>query len=97
MEMKERRDGTPAYNLTVSSVRGPEPFELSGVPVVELRSVGPLVGHFGLNITGWSYGDDFAVSFHSYASAGEGLEHLGPLLVDELDELERRRVGDAAS
>ena len=97
MEVAERRGGRPAYNLIVSSVRGPEPFSVAGVPVVELRSLGPLAGHLGLNITAWSYGDDFTIGIHAYASAGDGLEVLGRLIVDELAELERRSQVAAAS
>jgi diacylglycerol O-acyltransferase / wax synthase len=90
MQLAERRGGRPAYNLIVSNVRGPEPFSVAGVPVAELRSLGPLAGHIGLNITAWSYGGDFTVGIHTYASAGEELHRLGPLFVDELGELERR-------
>ncbi|MCU0268492.1 MAG: WS/DGAT domain-containing protein [Acidimicrobiales bacterium] len=90
MELAERRGGRPAYNLIVSSVRGPRPFALTGARVVELRSIGPLAGRIGLNITGWSYGDDFMVGIHTYRSAGEHLDRLGPLLLAELDELEAR-------
>lgn len=85
MEADERRRGRPAYNLICSSVRGPAPFSILGVPVSELRSVGPLAGHFGLNLTAWSYRNDLMVGVHAYASAGATLEALGPLLVDELE------------
>lgn len=85
MEAEERRRGRPAYNLICSSVRGPAPFSILGLPVAELRSVGPLAGHFGLNLTAWSYRDDLMVGVHAYASAGDGLQALGPLLLDELD------------
>lgn len=92
MEWVAARKGRPAYNVIVSSVRGPQPFSLMGVPVAELRSLGPLSGHLGLNLTGWSYGDDFMVGIHSTASAGTHLDRLTALLVDELDIL-RREVG----
>jgi WS/DGAT/MGAT family acyltransferase len=88
MELAEKRAGRPAYNLTVSSVRGPDPFELAGAPVEQLRSIGPLVGRFGLNLTAWSYGSDLTVGIQAYASAGDDLAELGPLLHDELDQLE---------
>ncbi len=86
MERRERSVG-PAYNLIVSSVRGPRAFSLVGHPVVELRSVGPLAGHFGLNITGWSYGEDFSVSVHAYRSAADHLDDLADLVADELAAL----------
>lgn len=88
MELDERRRGRPAYNLTISTVRGPAPFSLAGVPVVELRSLGPLIGHLGLNLTGWTYGNDLMVGIHAYASAGTGLRAVGDLLVEELEALE---------
>jgi WS/DGAT/MGAT family acyltransferase len=97
MELTERRGGRPAYNLIVSNVRGPSPFSLAGVPVVELRSLGPLSGRFGLNLTAWSYGDDFTIGIHTFASAGAGLDRLGPLFLDELTELERRAATAEAS
>jgi WS/DGAT/MGAT family acyltransferase len=97
MELTERRGGRPAYNLIVSSVRGPEPFSLAGVPVVELRSLGPLAGRFGLNVTAWSYGDDFTIGIHTYASAGADLDRLAHHFVDELDDLERRTAADAGA
>ena len=88
MERTERRGGRPAFNVIVSSVRGPQPFALAGVPVVELRSIGPLAARLGLNITGWSYGDDFSVGIHTYESSAERIDELGQLLLLELDELE---------
>jgi WS/DGAT/MGAT family acyltransferase len=97
MEAGERRGGRPAYNLIVSSVRGPARLSLAGVPVVELRSLGPLAGHLGLNITAWSYGDDFTVGIHAYRSGGADLERLGPLLLDELADLERRTAAQATA
>lgn len=87
MEWAAARKGRPAYNVIVSSVRGPEPFSVMGVPVVALRSLGPLSGHLGLNLTGWSYGADFLVGIHSTASAGQGLNRLTSLLADELAAL----------
>jgi len=95
MELDERRRGRPAYNLTISTVRGPAPFSLAGVPVAELRSLGPLIGHLGLNITGWTYGDDLVVGIHAYASAGSGLSAIGDLLVEELEALEAAASGPA--
>jgi diacylglycerol O-acyltransferase len=89
MELAERRGGRPAYNLIVSSVRGPTPFSLAGSAVTELRSIGPLSGRLGLNITGWSYGDAFTVGIHTFASAGDHLDRLGHHLDEELTELER--------
>lgn len=90
MELEERRRGRPAYNLICSSVRGPRPLTLVGRRVDALRSVGPLAGRFGLNLTAWSYRDELSVGLHSYASAGNGLERIRDHLADQLDQLEAK-------
>ena len=90
MELDERRRGRPAYNLICSSVRGPRPLTLVGRRVEALRSVGPLAGRFGLNLTAWSYRDELSVGLQAYASAGAGLGRIGDHLADELDRLEAR-------
>jgi diacylglycerol O-acyltransferase / wax synthase len=87
MSAIEDRKGRPAYSLTVSTVRGPGPLTISGANVVQLRSLGPLVGRFGLNITAWSYGEHFEVGIHCYAAAAENLDRLGDLICDEFDAL----------
>jgi WS/DGAT/MGAT family acyltransferase len=92
MEMTERRGGRPAYNLIASNVRGPEPIRLAGAEVVELRSIGPLAGHLGLNITGWSYRDDFMVGIHCYASVAAHIDRIGELMLEELDAVEQAGV-----
>lgn len=88
MRREERRRGRPAYNAIVSSVRGPAPFEICHRPVVELRSVGPLSGRLGLNITAWSYGDDLSIGIHAYRDASDRLAGLGPRLHEALVALE---------
>lgn len=90
MEAVERRGGRPAYNVIVTNVRGPAPFSLAGCPVTELRSVGPLSGHLGLNVTAWSYGDRFTVGLHCYAGSGDHLAGFGQHLEAELAAAERR-------
>lgn len=89
MELDERRRGRPAYNLICSSVRGPRPLTLMGRNVEALRSVGPLAGRFGLNLTAWSYRDELSVGLHAYASVGDGLGLVGGHLLNELERLEQ--------
>lgn len=52
----------PVFNVIVSNVRGPET-ELSyqGTRLVGIQSMGPLMGDMGLNVTAWSYCDDFSI------------------------------------
>ena len=88
MHLEERRRGIPAYNAIVTSVRGPGPIELAGARVAELRSLGPLAGRLGVNLTAWSYGDELSVGVHTYREAADGLDELAPLLLDELAALE---------
>jgi hypothetical protein len=92
MRREERRRGRPAYNAIVSSVRGPATFEIAGHPVIELRSLGPLAGRLGLNITAWSFGNDLSIGIHAYRDATDDLADLGRRLGDELAALEAARL-----
>lgn len=85
MHLEERRRDRPAYNAIVSSVRGPDRLRLLGRDVVELRSLGPLAGRLGLNITAWSYDDTLAVGIHAFRDATTQLERLGDLIASELE------------
>ncbi|MBX3314721.1 MAG: DUF1298 domain-containing protein [Actinobacteria bacterium] len=87
MGVAERVTGRPAYNSIVSNVRGPAPFELLGRPVVELRSIGPLSGTMGLNMTAWSYGDDFTIGLHACRDHVDDLTALAECFAPELDAL----------
>lgn len=87
MRFEERRRARPAYNLIVSSVRGPVDLEILGHAVVDLRSFGPLAGRLGLNVTAWSYGDRLAVGIHAFRAASASLDRLGRLLEEELHDL----------
>lgn len=85
--LAERRKGRPTFNLVISNVRGPEPLAWRGHPVVALRSLGPLTGRMGLNLTAWSYGEDFTVGLHACRDQLPDLSRLAELLVAELDVL----------
>src|SRR5207253_653921 len=86
----------PAYNVTVSNVRGPGQLWLAGRPVTELKSLGPLTGRLGLNLTAWSYGDDFTIGLHATVSSGVDLDALGRCLTEELGDLRSRAQADPA-
>lgn len=85
--LAERRKGRPTFNLVISNVRGPDPLAWRGHPVVALRSLGPLAGRMGLNLTAWSYGEDFTIGLHACRDQLPDLSRLAELLVAELDVL----------
>jgi WS/DGAT/MGAT family acyltransferase len=95
LAVAEKLTGRPAFNAIVSNVRGPQPLSLFGVPVVAVRSMGPITRVLGLNLTAWSYGDDFSVGLQSCAEFMPDLRRLGDHLRDELDAM-KRAVGVAA-
>lgn len=61
----ERLSRRPAFNAVVSNVRGPRPLTLAGAPVVAVRSMGPITRTLGINLTVWSYRDNFSIGIHS--------------------------------
>jgi WS/DGAT/MGAT family acyltransferase len=83
----ERRKGRPTFNLVISNVRGPGPLAWRGHPVVAVCSLGPLAGRMGLNLTAWSYGEDFTVGLHGCRDQIPDLSRLAELLAVELDVL----------
>ena len=84
LALAEKLSGRPAFNAIVSNVRGPRPLSLFGVPVVAVRSMGPITRVLGLNLTAWSYGDDFSIGLQSCAEFMPDLRRLGDHLRDEL-------------
>ncbi|TPG36582.1 WS/DGAT/MGAT family O-acyltransferase [Mycolicibacterium hodleri] len=51
------------FNLPISNVPGPrERGSISGAPMTEIYSVGPLMAGAGINITVWSYADQLNIS-----------------------------------
>lgn len=54
--------GRPPFHVVLSNVKGPsEPVYSQAGKVVELLSMGPIVDHQALNLTGWSYCDTMMV------------------------------------
>jgi diacylglycerol O-acyltransferase len=74
----------PLFNAVVSNVRGPGELSLAGAPVVAVRSMGPITLLLGLNITAWSYRDDFSFGMQSCREFMPDLRRLGEHLRDEL-------------
>ena len=78
---------TPAANLIVSNVRGPDrPLYVAGARLRRLYSVGPAVEGIGLNITGWSYCGELNVALiadaKGIADPHPITDALGPALAD---------------
>ena len=61
--MSKREAQTKLLNLPISNVPGPrERGRIGGATVSEIYSVGPLIAGSGMNITVWSYVDQFNIS-----------------------------------
>jgi WS/DGAT/MGAT family acyltransferase len=84
LAIAERLSGRPAFNAIVSNVRGPQQLRLLGAPVVAVRSMGPITRVLGLNLTAWSYGDDFSIGLQSCREFMPDLPRLGDHLRAEL-------------
>ncbi len=86
----------PLFNVTVSNVRGPrQQLYADGVPVVDLFSLSVLSTGQGLNLTGWSYLDDFVVGIVSCPEHEPQLWQLAdglPLALEELRQAATARL-----
>ncbi|HEU5033831.1 MAG TPA: wax ester/triacylglycerol synthase family O-acyltransferase [Mycobacteriales bacterium] len=65
LTLAERLTKRPAFNAIVSNVRGPAPLSLNGAPVVAVRSMGPITRVLGLNLTAWSYRENFSIGLQA--------------------------------
>jgi diacylglycerol O-acyltransferase / wax synthase len=89
LSIAERLTKRPAFNAIVSNVRGPQPLSLQGAPVVAVRSMGPVTRVLGLNMTAWTYGDNFSVGLHSSREFMPDLRRLAEHFCDELDAFKK--------
>jgi diacylglycerol O-acyltransferase / wax synthase len=89
LTLAEKLTKRPAFNAIVSNVRGPQPLSLHGAPVVAVRSMGPVTRVLGLNMTAWTYGENFSVGLHSCREFMPDLRRLGGHLCDELDAFKK--------
>lgn len=85
LTLAEKLTKRPAFNAIVSNVRGPQPLSLYDAPVVAVRSMGPVTRVLGLNMTAWTYGDNFSVGLHSCREFMPDLRRLVAHFCDELD------------
>lgn len=78
----------PPYNVIVSNVPGPRvPLYMHGARLASLQSVGPLVAGQGLNLTAWSYVDDFTIGVLACREHVPDVRELAGAFPDALEEL----------
>jgi WS/DGAT/MGAT family acyltransferase len=85
LTLAEKLSGRPAFNAIVSNVRGPTELHLGDVPVVAVRSMGPITRVLGLNMTAWSYGDSFSIGVQSCRAFIPDLRAFDGYIRDEVD------------
>jgi diacylglycerol O-acyltransferase len=89
LSVVEKVTKKPLFNAVVSNVRGPKPLSLAGAPVVAVRSMGPITRVLGLNLTAWSYGEDFSIGVQSCRDFMPDLRVMADHLRAELDAFEK--------
>lgn len=78
----------PSYNIIVSNVPGPStPLYSDGGKLESIRSIGPLARQQGLNITAWSYVDQFSICMQACNEHAPDLDQLADAFMPELDAL----------
>jgi diacylglycerol O-acyltransferase / wax synthase len=97
LSMAERMTGRPAFNAVVSNVKGPPPLTFNGADVVAVRSMGPITRVLGLNLTAWSYRDDFSIGLQSCAEFMPDLRRLGDHLRAELSAMKAAAAADSSA
>ena len=92
-----------SYSLIASNVPGPRrPLYANGARVTEVISMGPLVLDLGLNVTGWSYCDEFTIGAVACREHVPDIWALMDAMIESFDELgalapaasAREEVGD---
>jgi WS/DGAT/MGAT family acyltransferase len=78
----------PSYNIIVSNVPGPrEELYSEGGKLVGIRSIGPITRQQGLNITAWSYLDQFSITLQACCEYAPDLDELAQAFIPELNKL----------
>ena len=79
---------TKLMNFAVSNVPGPrERGKVAGAVVREIYSVGPLIAGSGLNITVWSYADQFSVSVLTDGATVDDPHEVTEAMIEDFVEL----------
>ncbi|MDP7725555.1 wax ester/triacylglycerol synthase family O-acyltransferase [Mycobacterium sp. TY814] len=83
----------PTYSLIASNVPGPtKRLYFGGAPVEKLISVGPIVYPYGLNFTGWSYGDEMTVGMQTCSDHIPDIWEIADGFAGALHELAEARA-----
>jgi WS/DGAT/MGAT family acyltransferase len=89
LAVAERLSNKPLFNAVVSNVRGPKTLSIAGAPVVAVRSMGPITRVLGLNLTAWSYGDQFSIGVQSCRDYMPDLAVMKEHIEAELEAFEK--------
>jgi WS/DGAT/MGAT family acyltransferase len=88
----------PSMNVIISNVPGPRtPLYSDGARVVTIRSMAPLTRQQGLNITAWSYVDDFSIGIQACREHAPDIASLADAFLPELDALSAAALKKAES
>jgi diacylglycerol O-acyltransferase len=87
----DNHDGlSKVFNLNISNVPGPREYgRVGGALVTEIYSVGPLTAGSGLNITVWSYVDEFNISVITDGATVDDPHEITQGMLDEFVEIRR--------
>ena len=88
--LSNREGENKVLNLNISNVPGPrEHGRVGGALVTEIYSVGPLTASSGLNITVWSYVDEFNISVIADGATVDDPHEVTQAMLDEFVEIRR--------
>jgi diacylglycerol O-acyltransferase len=87
----DNHDGlSKVFNLNISNVPGPrEHGRVGGALVTEIYSVGPLTAGSGVNITVWSYVDEFNISVITDGATVDDPHEITSAMLEEFLEIRR--------
>ncbi|GAA1650199.1 diacylglycerol O-acyltransferase [Mycolicibacterium murale] len=87
----DQKDGlSKMFNLNISNVPGPrEHGRVGGALVTEIYSVGPLTAGSGINITVWSYVDEFNISVITDGATVADPHEITGAMLEEFVEIRR--------
>ena len=93
----DNHDGlSKVFNLNISNVPGPRDYgRVGGALVTEIYSVGPLTAGSGINITVWSYVDEFNISVITDGATVDDPHEITQAMLDEFVEI-RKAAGLSA-